>query len=147
MLFFRSEELVRAWCAANGHALRPLVTMEQLQGLAVAWYGTRLSPDARRPAQLLHFMSHTPFEPTFVVDVEPVWERKREAVMAYATQLESSGEGDAGQHFLYGSDIWERVETKARTFGERIRRRYGEPLLAREAVSFDDPIVRWLGRG
>ena len=50
MLFFRSEELVRAWCAANGHALRPLVTMEQLQGLAVAWYGTRLSPDARRPA-------------------------------------------------------------------------------------------------
>ena len=53
---------------------------------------------------------------------------------------------DAGQHFLYGSDIWERVETKARTFGERIRR-YGEPLLAREAVSFDDPIVRWLGRG
>lgn len=50
MLFFRSEELVRTWCAENGHPLRPLVSMEQLQGLAVAWYGTRLAPDARRPA-------------------------------------------------------------------------------------------------
>ena len=39
------------------------------------------------------------------------------------------------------------VRWLARAFGERIRRRYGEPLLAREAVSFDDPIVRWLGRG
>lgn len=120
-----------------------------------AWYLSGLrrlaeltgGPEARRPTQLLHFMSHTPFEPTFVVDIEPVWERKREAVMAYATQLESSGDGDAGQHFLYGTDIWERVETKARAYGERIRRRYGEPLLAREAISFDDPIVRWLGQG
>ena len=100
--------------------------------------------DARRPAQLAHFMSHTPFEPTFVVDIEPVWERKRAAILAYATQLESSGEGDQGKHFLYGTDILERVETKARTYGERIRKRYGEPLLCREPVGFDDPLVRWL---
>lgn len=118
-----------------------------------AWYLSglkRLAADAggapaQRPKQLLHFMSHTPFEPTLVVDIEPVWERKREAVMAYATQLEPSGEGDDGKHFLYGTDIWERVETKARTYGERIGKRYGEPLLAREALALDSPIVRWLG--
>ena len=40
MLFFRSEELVNAWCRARGIARRQL---------AVTWYATRLSPDARRP--------------------------------------------------------------------------------------------------
>lgn len=49
MLFFRSEELVKAWCQARGIGPRPLVTMAQLWELAVAWYATRLSPEARRP--------------------------------------------------------------------------------------------------
>ena len=49
MLFFRSEELVAAWCRARGIDRRPLVTMRQLWELAVAWYATRLSPEARRP--------------------------------------------------------------------------------------------------
>lgn len=49
MLFFRSEERVREWCGAEGIPMRPLVTMAQLWGLAVAWYATRLDPGARRP--------------------------------------------------------------------------------------------------
>ncbi len=49
MLFFRSEEHVRAWCHAQGYPLRPLVTMDQLWGLATAWYATRLRADSRRP--------------------------------------------------------------------------------------------------
>ncbi|MDG1050684.1 MAG: bacillithiol biosynthesis deacetylase BshB1 [Planctomycetota bacterium] len=104
-------------------------------------------PEARRPAQLAHFMSHVPFEPTFIVDIEPVWERKREAILAYATQLKRAGNDDEGKHLLYGADILERVETKARTYGERIRRRYGEPLLAPEPVALDSPLIRWLGSG
>lgn len=50
MLFFRSEEQVRAWCAERGVPLRPLVSMAQLWVLAETWYGTRLEPDSRRPA-------------------------------------------------------------------------------------------------
>lgn len=49
MLFFRSEERVREWCAAHGHPVRPLVRLDQLWTLAVEWYGTRLQPDSRRP--------------------------------------------------------------------------------------------------
>ena len=49
MLFFRSEERVREWCEANGSSVRPLVSLGQLWGLAVAWYGNRLQPDSRRP--------------------------------------------------------------------------------------------------
>jgi len=49
MLFLRSEDFVSAWCQARGIAPRPLVTMPRLWELAVAWYGTRLSTEARRP--------------------------------------------------------------------------------------------------
>lgn len=49
MLFFRSEELVRAWCRERQAPLRPRVSLDRLWGLAVAWYGTRLEPAGRRP--------------------------------------------------------------------------------------------------
>ena len=49
MLFFRSEECVRAWCHANATPVRPLVRMDQLWGLARAWYASRLAPGSRRP--------------------------------------------------------------------------------------------------
>lgn len=49
MLFFRSEEQVRRWCEGHGYPKRPLVTMDQLWGLAVTWYSTRLQEDSRRP--------------------------------------------------------------------------------------------------
>ena len=50
MLFFRSEELIRAWCQARAVPPRPVVRMDQLWHLAVTWYGTRLEPVSRRPA-------------------------------------------------------------------------------------------------
>ena len=49
MLFFRSEERVREWCAAHGHPVRPLVTIAQLWSLSTTWYSTRLQEDSRRP--------------------------------------------------------------------------------------------------
>ena len=84
-------------------------------------------PPAPRPRHLLRFMGHTAFKPTFVVDIGPVWERKVAAIAAYASQLAS--DSDDGSHFLFGANIAERVETKARFFGELIGARHGEPLL------------------
>jgi len=49
MLFFRSEERVREWCAERGTAVRPLVTMDQLWQLSTTWYSTRLQENSRRP--------------------------------------------------------------------------------------------------
>ena len=50
MLLFRSEETVDAWCGARGLPKRPLVNLDQLWQLAVAWYANRISIDSRRPA-------------------------------------------------------------------------------------------------
>ena len=49
MLFFRGEEQVERWCASEGIPKRPIVGLDQLWDLSVAWYGNRLTPDARRP--------------------------------------------------------------------------------------------------
>ena len=112
-----------------------------------AWYLSglsRLASDARparRPSRLYHFMGHLPFEPTFVVDIGPVWEEKVRLVRCYATQLAPAGAEDRGEHFLFGADILARMETKARTYGERIGVRYGEPLLHRGPLPCFDPLL------
>ena len=49
MLLFRSEERVQEWCATHGYPMKPLVSIDQLWGLATAWYSTRLQEDSRRP--------------------------------------------------------------------------------------------------
>jgi hypothetical protein len=50
MLFFRSEGMIDAWCRAHGTSRRPTVTMDQLWGMATAWYASRLTLESRRPA-------------------------------------------------------------------------------------------------
>jgi hypothetical protein len=49
MLLFRSEEHVDRWCGTRGLPRRPLVSLDALWQLAVAWYENRLTPEARRP--------------------------------------------------------------------------------------------------
>jgi|GEM_PF-1027231 len=43
MLFFRSEEDVRQWCAARNVAMGETLSLEQLWTLSQAWYGNRLA--------------------------------------------------------------------------------------------------------
>ena len=59
MRLFRSEEEVHAWCAARGRAPGAILTLGQLQRLAGAWYGDRLSP---------HWRPRTPAESQAVLD-------------------------------------------------------------------------------
>lgn len=49
MLLFRSEEHVNRWCAERNIPRRPLVSLEQLWELSIAWYANRLSVESRRP--------------------------------------------------------------------------------------------------
>ena len=49
MLLFRSEETVEAWCAERTLPVRPIITLEQLWEMALAWYSNRLTEESRRP--------------------------------------------------------------------------------------------------
>lgn len=114
-----------------------------------AWYLAGLArladPNATKPAlrpkRLYHFIGHVPFDPTFVVDIGPVWEEKVALVRCFASQLEPQHDGDRGQHFLFGADILARMETRARFYGERIGVRVGEPLLHQGPLPCLDPLL------
>ena len=49
MLFFRSEDDIRAWCRERSLEPGPAVALAQLWRLSKIWYGTRLDPEAPRP--------------------------------------------------------------------------------------------------
>ena len=49
MLFFRSEDDLRAWCRERGVEPGPVVPIPQLWRLSRVWYGSRLDPEAPRP--------------------------------------------------------------------------------------------------
>lgn len=53
MMLFRSEEEAHAWSRDAGRSSGSIVALDQLQRLAIAWYGDRLRPDwrPRTPAQ------------------------------------------------------------------------------------------------
>jgi bacillithiol biosynthesis deacetylase BshB1 len=119
--------------AAAGELARAAWYLAGLKRLAERGGGAA----AFRPPRLYHFMGHVAFEPTLVVDVSAVWERKLELIRCYASQLEPQGRDDRGQHFLFGADVLARAETKARYFGERIGVRHGEPLLHKGPLPAD----------
>ncbi|MEZ5975042.1 MAG: bacillithiol biosynthesis deacetylase BshB1 [Planctomycetota bacterium] len=125
---------------ATGHLAREAWYLSGLKRLAQDAGGA----PARRPPFLFHFLSHVSVEPSLVVDITPVWQRKLEVVRCYGSQLESREAGDNGQHFLFGTDIEERMTTKARYFGEKVRVPYGEPLVHDGPLPIDHGLVRWL---
>jgi len=49
MLLFRSEENVNRWCKEHEIPRRPILSLDQLWHLAVAWYENRLTVESRRP--------------------------------------------------------------------------------------------------
>ena len=85
-----------------------------------------------RPHHALHYMQALDFEPTFVVDVSAVWERRQRALLAYGTQFYTGDDGDdAPQTYISNPDFLAWVEARARVYGYRIGATYGEPLLYR----------------
>ena len=83
--------------------------------------------EPHRPERVYHYMVHHPFEPTFVVDVSAVWDRKLEAVKAYASQFGS--EADTETELSEGSFL-SMVEARARFHGSMIGVERGEPYFS-----------------
>ncbi|HEY3193184.1 MAG TPA: bacillithiol biosynthesis deacetylase BshB1 [Solirubrobacterales bacterium] len=96
-------------------------------GLAGVGEGLR-----HRPRRLFHYMVHSPFEPSFVVDCSEVWVQKKTAVGSYRSQF--SPQRDDPMTALSGGDFLELLEVRGRWFGAMIGASYGEPYLARGPV-------------
>ena len=81
--------------------------------------------DPYRPARLFFYMVSYPFTPAFVMDISDVWGRKLEAIKAYQTQFESSGNGL--RTAISEPGFLKLMEARAIWFGSMIGAAYGEP--------------------
>ncbi len=95
-----------------------------------------------RPNEVLFFMAHTPFAPSFVVAIDEFHERKLEAVRCYKSQIHDP-HNTAPQTGISQPDFLLRLEARARHFGALIGRTYGEPFLVTRLVPMDDPVAHY----
>ena len=101
-----------------------------------------------RPHHVLHYMQALDFEPTFVVDVSSVWERRMEALLAFRSQFyQPDADGDDGpETYISNPRFLAWVEARARVYGYRIGADFGEPLLYRHGPVGVDDLVATLSR-
>lgn len=90
-----------------------------------------------RPRARWHFASRTGFHPTVVVDISETWDRKREAILAHASQVSRAGAGREPTA-LNDPEFLSRIEARARHFGLMIGVRYGEPFTSADPVGLRD---------
>jgi len=93
---------------------------------------------AHRPRKVLHALSfREDYEkPTFVVDITESFEKKLEAVAAYASQFGDAVQ--AGEVYPNGEPLADLMRHHAAHYGSLIRCRYGEPFFTTETMRVDD---------
>jgi bacillithiol biosynthesis deacetylase BshB1 len=121
--------------AAAGNILRSI-----MYPLGFANYPA--SGEPFRPNEVLFFMAHTPFEPSFVVDIEGFHDKKLEAIRCFRSQFHNpeSTEPPTG---ISEPDFLLRLEARARYFGNLIGRTFGEPFLVTRKVPMVDPVEHY----
>ena len=90
--------------------------------------------DPWRPHHVLHYMQAVPFEPTLVVDVTEVWDRRIDALQAFESQFHNpdyEADADEPETFVSNPEFFEWVKSRARTYGYKVGATYGEPFLYR----------------
>jgi N-acetylglucosamine malate deacetylase 1 len=102
------------------------------RGCFEAGLGSVAGGALHRPAHQFSYMAHSPFDPSFVVDISAVWEQKKTAVACYRSQFASDDGGPATA--VSGGGFLELLEVRARWFGAMIGGRHGEPYLSRGPV-------------
>jgi len=134
------------------HAVVGRIVESALYPAGFVNYRTDARPDRNeapaapfRPAGLVHYMNHFAFEPSFVLDVTDVWEKRMEAVRCYSSQLHREGSTEPKTN-ISSPDFLERLTARFRHYGSLIGRAYGEPYWTRGPVPLTDAIAAFAGR-
>ena len=93
-----------------------------------------------RPERLLHYLGRFRFAPSLIVDVTSVFDRKRQAALCYASQIDATSVAGP-ETFLSRPDFLESWEGKHRYLGSLIGAEYGEGYLMRQPVPVFDPLT------
>lgn len=95
--------------------------------------------EPHRPQKILYASLYADVKPSFIVDISAQFERRMDALLAYASQYGESPDG-AGL-FPAQEEIRDRLGAIARFYGNQIGVKYGEPFVVKEAMRIDDIVA------
>ncbi|MBI4891666.1 MAG: bacillithiol biosynthesis deacetylase BshB1 [Acidobacteria bacterium] len=92
--------------------------------------------EPHRPFKVIYASMYANVTPSFVVDITPHFEKRMESLFAYASQY---GEQQSGATlFPNKEEIYDRLRSIARFYGNLIGAKYGEPYVIKETMRVDD---------
>jgi len=89
-----------------------------------------------RPQKLFYFMQMYEFKPTFIVDISSTFETKMKSILAFETQFHNPQSVEP-ETFISHPNFLKFLEARARVFGFKIGKDYGEPFYCEEEIELD----------
>jgi bacillithiol biosynthesis deacetylase BshB1 len=96
--------------------------------------------DSFRPAQLIYYMSAWEFRPDFLIDISAEIEQKKQAILAYSSQVynKSYNRPNEDETFISSPQFWDILLTRAAYYGQKIGKKYAEPFKIKGIVEVHD---------
>jgi len=95
--------------------------------------------EPHRPFKVVYASMYANVPPTFVVDITAQFERRMESLFAYRSQYGNAAEG--AELFPKQEEIYDRLRSIARFYGNLIGVKYGEPYVVKETMRVDDLVT------
>ncbi len=96
--------------------------------------------EAFRPFKIIYATAYVSVRPTFVVDITQQFERRRRAILAYASQFRPSKAQRRSKVHLPLDQLEDEMNLVARHFGQMAGVRYAEPFVVKEVMQLDDVV-------
>ncbi|MGA8221320.1 MAG: bacillithiol biosynthesis deacetylase BshB1 [Candidatus Acidiferrales bacterium] len=94
-----------------------------------------------RPFKILYAAAYAAdVTPTFAVDITSQFERRRRAILAYASQFRPPQKDRRSKVFLPLDELEERMNHQARNYGRMIGVKYAEGFVVKEVMRVDDVV-------
>ena len=92
-----------------------------------------------RPEKILYYMGWEEFSPSFIVDISEQFERKMEAIRAYASQF-TLADPSYPETRLTSPATGGLIRSRMAHYGALIGKKYGEAFLVRGVLEVEDPL-------
>jgi bacillithiol biosynthesis deacetylase BshB1 len=100
----------------------------------------RLEGEPFRPFKVMYSTVYCDVRPTFVVDISAQFERRRRAILCYASQFKPPKSEKGSKVYLPLDKLEDETNLIARYYGRMAGVRYAEPFLVREVMQVDDVV-------
>ena len=99
-----------------------------------------LEGEAFRPFKILYAAAYADVRPTFAVDITRQYDRRRRAILAYASQFRPPKKERRSKVVLPLDDLEQRMGHQARDYGRMIGVKYAEGFVVKAVLQTDDVV-------